>query len=71
MVSQSMSTPLYLVIFFIGQIKNYITSLELANKKWNTALHYIEITQSQIHLTQSYMNDLLDFQQIKDGVFKL
>ena len=37
----------------------------------NKAKHYIQIIESQLELTSSFVNDLLDLSQIEAGVFTL
>ena len=39
--------------------------------KKESALKQIDLILSQMHFMQGYVNDLLDLQQIKDGVFTL
>ena len=68
-----MRTPLASILFFLTFILKFVQKLELAepNTQKQQALKYLNLVQSQVQLMQSYVSDLLDLRQFKDGVFTL
>lgn len=64
-----MRTPIFYILFFAKRIQAFIKNLK-GNKAENATRH-VELILCTIHLLSSFVDDLLDFQQIKDGVFTL
>ena len=69
MVGHEMRTPLYYIIFFAQRIQTFLQRLE--GKKAEGAKRQIELVRCALHHLSSFVDDLLDFQQIQDGVFAL
>ena len=69
MVGQEMRTPLYYIIFFAQRVKKFLQSLE--GEKAEGAKRQIEMVLCALHHLSSFVDDLRDFQQIKEGVFAL
>ena len=75
-----MRTPLENCLFFITQLQmifqvtaitDTLTSITLTNDNLFQSKKYLQLIKSQLMLTQTYVNDLLDLKQIKNGVFSL
>jgi len=60
-----MRTPLATAIFFLSQV-----ILILASPPPQVS-RYLKLMMSQMTFMQSFVEDLLDYRQIKDGVFTL
>lgn len=66
--------PLASVLFFIKQVQAFLASLQLSvtlQVELKKQKNCLAITTRQIILMQTFVDDLLDFRQIKDGVFTL
>ena len=55
-----MRTPISSIIFFISQILIYITGLKDQSEQKQQVIRYIKLINSQLQLTQGFVNDLLD-----------
>ena len=55
-------------MFFINFLLDFVSELQYSKKR-DRALKYLRMSISQLQLTQSFVSDLLDLKQIKDGVF--
>ena len=69
-----MRTPLTTVIFFLAQIIHFLNNLQqqIPHKKLlEQNQKYAKLMMSQLALLQSFVEDLLDLRQLKDGVLSL
>ena len=66
-VSHELKTPVQSVIFFFNQLKRNFPNFE--DKE--LALKHFKLIFYQLMLIQSFVDDLLDLRQLKDGVFTL
>lgn len=64
-MSHEMRTPLATCVYFLQQI------MLLLNSPPPLVLRYLQLLLSQLTFTQSFVEDLLDYRQLKDGVFSL
>ena len=55
-----MRAPISSIIFFISQILIYITGLKDQSEQKQQVIRYIKLINSQLQLTQGFVNDLLD-----------
>ena len=69
MVSHEMRTPIFYTIFFAQRVQTFIKSVK--GFKAESAMRQVELILCTLHHLSSFVDDLLDFQQIKDGVFTL
>ena len=67
-----MLTPLNMIIFFVERVSFFINGLSsVSGSKKDNAIGQIELILCQLLHMKSFVNDLLDLQQIKDGMFSL
>ena len=69
-----MRTPISNCLFFISVIMKIFSSLcehSIVSEQVSSARRYLTLTESQLQLTLSFVNDLLDLRCIKEGVFTL
>jgi len=66
-----MRTPILSIIFFVKQMIEWLTGPRLDRTKAPQSLKYCTIMLSQLEFLQSFVNDLLDLAQLKNGVFSL
>jgi signal transduction histidine kinase len=67
-VSHEMRTPIGTVIFFLTQV---IQALETIQESSPMIIRYLQLSLSQLEFMLSFVEDLLDFRQLKDGIFNL
>ena len=65
-----MRAPLASILFFIAQIRTIIAAHAHIDEI-TKALRYLQISEAQIMLMQTFVNDLLDFRMLKESVFSL
>ena len=70
-VSHEMRTPLFSTIFFLKQIIRYFKMSPFPIEKVPQANKYCRLMMSQLILLQTFVEDLLDLRQMRDGVFSL
>ena len=70
-VSHEMRTPLQTMIFFITQVLILISQIPSDPSKIDLSKHYCTIVKQQAEFLSSYVEDLLDLRQLRDGVFSL
>ena len=70
-INHEMRTPLASILFFLTFLLRFVQSLQVEESRCEKqkALKYLLLIQSQVQLVQSYVSDLLDLRQFKDGVF--
>ena len=69
-----MRTPISNCLFFVSVIMKIFSALcehSIESEQVSTARRYLSLTESQLQLTLSFVNDLLDLRCIKEGVFTL
>ena len=66
-VSHEMRTPLGTSQFFLTQVIDALNSADIDPQ----VLHYLQLIMSQLTFMKSFVEDLLDMRQIRDGVFSL
>ena len=67
-----MRTPIATIIFFIQMLLSMISNADKFEKKdLPQCVNYCTIITSQLELLQSFIEDLLDLKQIRDGIFSL
>ena len=75
-----MRTPIENCLFFIKQLEaiflgaadlDQLNNLILNNECLIQVIRYMRLIRVQLVLTQTYVNDMLDLKQIKNGVFSL
>lgn len=62
-----MRTPIGIAIFFLARCMKMIEGLTLDPQ----VDKYLKLVHSQLNFCQSFVDDLLDFRQLKDGAFNL
>ena len=70
-VSHEMRTPLASVIFFVKLVISAFQMKQLTEQQKAESLKYCKLMLSQIYLLQSFVEDLLDLRQMRDGAFSL
>ena len=79
-VSHEMRTPIQNCLFFIQQLELFFTLLirqyrqkdyVYSEKDLSSQQKYVRLVKTQLLLTQTFVNDLLDLKQIKEGAFSL
>mgnify|MGYP000926486766 CR=1 FL=1 len=83
-VNHELRTPIASILFFIRQIQQFVkTLIEMdipgedgaSRLKFSrdvaSAEKYLNLATSQLLLMQTFINDLLDVKQLKEGVFNL
>ena len=66
-----MRTPLSSIIFFVKQIILAFQVHTITEQEKTQSLKYCKLMLSQLYFLQSFVEDLLDLRQIKDGAFSL
>jgi len=66
-VSHEMRTPLGSSVFFVKQIIALLSDLDVDPR----VMKFLKLVMCQLTFMQSFVEDLLDLRQVKDGVFKL
>ena len=67
-LSHEMRTPIATSIFLIEEVT---TLLGDPDAGLVVALKYLDLIRGQLNFTMSFVDDLLDLRQLKEGVFKL
>ena len=62
-----MRTPLGTCLFFLAQILTMLKYIQLDP----TVRRYLNLVMNQLNFMLSFVDDLLDYKQLKDGVFSL
>lgn len=62
-----MSTPLKTALFFIVQVLALLNQVDVDP----LIRRYLKLVMTQLNFIQSFVDDLLDFRQLRDGVFSL
>ena len=55
-----MRTPIATTMYFVERIIQIIHDLSIPSQSKKEILRYTDLAMSQLHLTQSFVNDLLD-----------
>jgi len=63
-----MRTPIATSIFLIKEVT---TMLSVPEVGLAGAIKYLDLIRGQLNFTMSFVDDLLDLRQLKEGVFKL
>ena len=66
-----MRTPLGTVIFFLKQILEIMDKETLPQSFHNKVARYFSFMESQLELTLTFVEDMLDINQMREGVFHL
>ena len=67
-LSHEMRTPLASCVFLLGQV---IQQLEENPRSLKPALKYLNLSKSQLSFAMSFVDDLLDLRQLKEGTLTL
>ena len=70
-VSHEMRTPLSSIIFFVKQVIYAIQMNQFTKRQKAESLRHCKLMLSQMYLLQSFVEDLLDLRQMRDGAFSL
>ena len=65
-----MRTPLSTALFFLKKIRVLLLTL-LQTDEVKQIIKFLSMIESQLNLVQTFVDDLLDWGQIKDGVFRM
>lgn len=70
-LSHEMRTPLYTIIFFLEQIIQLFGKLNVFGKEAEQIKLYCSLITNQLNFVLSFVEDLLDLQQMKNGVLQI
>jgi len=70
-VSHEMRTPILSIIFFVKQMLEWLSQTPMSRTRVSQSFNYCTIMLSQLEFLQSFVNDLLDLAQLKNGAFSL
>ena len=59
------------MLFMLGLLLNILQAVPFDPNEISNAINYCVIITSQTELLQTFVEDLLDLRQLRDGVFKL
>ena len=62
-----MRTPIASCIFFIAQTLRFLQQYDIEQR----VLHNLKLVDSQLKFILSFVDDLLDLRQLRDGIFNL
>ena len=67
-MSHELRAPIGIAIFFLARVMKIIEGMISLDPQVS---YYLNLVHSQINFMQSFVDDLLDYRQLKDGVFSL
>ena len=59
------------MLFMLGLLLKILQAVPMDPNEISNAINYCTIVTTQTELLQTFVEDLLDLRQIRDGVFKL
>ena len=70
-VSHEMRTPIQTMLFMLGLLLKILQAVPMDPNDIKNAINYCTIITTQTELLSTFVEDLLDLRQLRDGVFKL